>query len=51
MVRCLQKPFGVSVPQQLERENDAVYYDKVYKTCIIPEIKKFGRKWMYTYNM
>ena len=30
-VRCLVKPFGVKIPQNLEREDDAIYYDKIYR--------------------
>ena len=50
LVRCLEKPFGINTPQAFERENDAIYYSKVYSATVTPELKSFGRKWMYTYN-
>ena len=29
-VRCLKLPFGITLPEDLEPEEDAVYYDKVW---------------------
>ena len=33
-------PFGVNEPQEMEQENDAIHYSKVYSTSIKPELKK-----------
>ena len=44
LVRCLNMPYGTDSPQELERENDAIYYSEVYATTVTPELKKDGRK-------
>ena len=36
LVKCLEKPFGVNEPQQMERENDAVHYSKVLEHSLNP---------------
>lgn len=52
-VLCLEKPFGINVPQTFE--NDGVYYDEVYKTDVNPrqtqidEDGKKTRKWFWVY--
>ena len=38
-------PFGVNEPEEMEQENDAIHYS------IEPELKKSGRKWLYTYDI
>ena len=37
-VRCLEKPYGVNEPQNLEREReeDAVFFDQVFHTDVVP---------------
>ena len=35
-VRCLEKPFGVNMPQNMERQYEAVFYHTVYKVNIKP---------------
>ena len=53
-IRCLDKPFGISIPQHYEPD-DGVYYSEVFQTDIIPENKqiiKDGKKtreyyWVY----
>ena len=35
-VRCLEKPFGVNMPQNMERQHEAVFYHTVYKVNIKP---------------
>ena len=35
-VQCLLMPYGIRSVQVFQKEVDAVYYDKVYKTPIIP---------------
>ena len=54
-VRCLTKPFGIRTPQDLEREDDAVFYSDIYKTDVKPVLSqidengKKGRKWTWNY--
>ena len=50
-VRCLNMPFGIGYPQEMERESDAVYYEDVYSTGgIEPTLIKIGHTWKYTYE-
>ena len=49
-VQCLNHPFGIKLPQQLECENSAVFYEQVYETDVTPTLKKFGRGWKYVYE-
>ena len=35
-VQCLEKPYGVRVAQEFEKEIDAVFYDAVYEAPITP---------------
>ena len=51
LVKCLEKPFGVNEPQQMERENDAVHYSKVNRTFINPKLQQLERKWLYTHDL
>ena len=51
LVRCLEKPFGVYILQDMEKESHAIYYDKVFFTHTVPELKKHGRKFLYTYKL
>ena len=52
-VRCLEKPFGVKEPQNLEREENAVYFDRVFRTDAVPILTQYdangkkGRKWFW----
>ena len=54
-VHCLEKPYGVREPQNLEREEDAIYFDQVYHTDVVPTLSqidmsgKKGRKWYWRY--
>ena len=48
-VRCLKHLFGILEPQEFEREEDAVFYETVYATCVNPVMVKNGRKWMWRY--
>ena len=36
LVCCLSKPFGITEPQDFERENDVVYCNHVYHTKVTP---------------
>ena len=36
LVWCLNMPYGIDIPQELERENDAIYYSEVYATTVTP---------------
>lgn len=49
LVQCLEKPFGITEPQYLERENDSVYYQHVYHAECTPKLEKVGRCWKYNY--
>ena len=35
-VRCLEKPFGINLLQDLEREENAVYFSRVFYTNVVP---------------
>ena len=52
-VRCLKKPFGVNMPQNMEREHGAVFYhnDNVYKANVKPwqSGSGTGRKFLRQY--
>ena len=50
-VRCLEKPFGINIPQALEKESQSVYYhkDNLYEAPIIPDIIEKNRKCLYHY--
>ena len=48
-VRCLTKPFGVHEPQDMEPEDDAVFYEKVYGVEVKPTLKRIGRAWKWDY--
>ena len=53
-VRCLEKPLGINTPQIFE-PGEGIYYEKVYKTDIIPTQTqtdvdgKQKRKWFWVY--
>ena len=49
MVRCLEKPFGIRIPQDFEKEEDAIYYDTVYAIEVVPEMVKVNRSWKWMY--
>ena len=34
-VHCLEKPYGVNEPQNLEREEDRVFFDQVFNTDVV----------------
>ena len=42
-VRCLEKPFGINEPQKLEHEEDAIFYGRLFRTNVTPQLIKFGR--------
>ena len=54
-VRCLEKPFGVNQPQDLEHENDSILVEEVYHSNTTPTLTqigpdgKKGRKWFWKY--
>ena len=52
-VRCLERPFGVNMPQNMEREHEAVFYhnDNVYKVNVKPwqSGSVTGRKFLWQY--
>ena len=50
-VRCLEKPFGVNMPQNMERQHEAVFYHNVYKVNVKPwqSGRGTGRKFLWQY--
>ena len=48
-VQCLQKPFGIKMPQQMERDEEAIFYEHVFFCKCRPKLQKFGRCWKYIY--
>ena len=50
-VRSLKKPFGVNMPQHMEREHEAVFYHNVYKANVKPwqSRSRTGRKVLWQY--
>ena len=48
-VCCLSLPFGVRIPQDLERENDAVDYKDVFECVERPQLIKVDRSWKWVY--
>ena len=50
LVPCLKIPFGIQELQELESEQEAVFYDTVYSNDgYKPTLKAFGREWHYIY--
>ncbi len=47
MEQCLEKPYGIKEPQNLEREQHAVFYEAVYERDVTPQLKKAGWGWKY----
>ena len=47
-VQCLEKPFGIKEPQELEQD-DRCFYKTVYHTELLPELKLVGRSWKWVY--
>ena len=48
-VQCLKLPFGVLEPQEFEQEEDAIFFEMMYATCVNPLMVKNGRKLMWRY--
>ena len=52
MSNVLKKPFGVKEPQSLEKNSQAVFYEKVFETDVQPKLTKIGRGWkIYLLNL
>ena len=51
LVRCLNRPFGITEPQDFKRENGVVYYNRVYHKKVTPLLSAVGHNWEYTYKM
>ena len=55
LVRCLEKPFGVKEPQNLEQEEDEIFVEQVFHTDVMSTLsqiapnRKKGRKWFWHY--
>ena len=50
LVQCLEKPYGIKEPQNLEREHDAVYCKDIYESNVTPHLTKVGRSWKYCFD-
>ena len=50
-VRCLEKPYGISEPQDLEKENISIWYDlsKLFFSPLKPHLVQVKRSWKYKY--
>ena len=50
-VRCLEKPYGISEPQDLEKENISIWYDlsKLFFSPVKPHLVQVKRSWKYKY--
>ena len=48
-VRYLEKPLGIGTPQDLEKETDVVFYDRVYQANVQPSLVKVKRGWKWAY--
>ena len=50
-VPCLEKPYGVSDPPDLEKERISVRYDvtQMYEVLVKPQMIQVRRGWKYTY--
>ena len=49
MVVCLAKPFGISCPIDLEKDESPVFYEEVYQTNIGPSVK-LNRLWFMIHS-
>ena len=47
---CLEKPFGVNMLQNMEREHDAVFYHNVYKANVKPWQYGSGTGWKFLWQ-
>ena len=52
-VKCLEKPYGVNIPQTFESEVNHVYFSEqeIFKITIRPCVLKLKRGWKYGYNL
>ena len=52
-VTCLEKPFGITELQEMEKERHATsYYEwQIFYPPTIPELKQAARGWKYTYTL
>ena len=48
LVWYLSKPFGITVPKNLERKNDVVYYEHVPHRKVTPMLSPVNCSWKYT---
>ena len=49
--RCLEQPFGVNMPQNMEREHEVIFYHNVYKANVKPwwSASGTGPKFLWQY--
>ena len=49
-VRCLEKPFGVNMSQNMERKHEAVFYHNVYKAYVKSWQSGSGTGWKFLWQ-
>ena len=50
-VKCLEKPFGIGMPQRFESDGEAIYYSQAFATNVVPKQSGSGtgRKFLWAY--
>ena len=50
-VQCLEKPYGISEPQDLEKAYVSAWYilDKLFELPVVPDVVQVKRGWNYVY--
>ena len=50
-IQCLEHPYGVSGPQDVEKETRGVWYpsERLFKAPVVPNVVQIKRAWKYTY--
>ena len=50
-IQCLEHPYGVSGPPDLEKETRAVWYpsERLFEAPVVPNVVQIKRAWKYTY--
>ena len=50
-VRCLEHPFGLPHPHNLEKGSHAVYYHEIFHAKCEPFQVQVNRTWQWTYKL
>ena len=50
-IQCLEHPYGVSGPQDVEKEARAVWYpsERCFEASVVPNVVQIKRAWKYIY--